>query len=168
MIGFTSLGRWRPEAFLAAADHLEDGRTVPHFGHLYDVPTVVDALRHTAGQVEAARCRAIETAERIVAHGWRFTTASGEVVVQGSVATAVTWEEFDRIEDLMGTYGADMAVALTDVERALDDLYAVIQTARRDPGARARPRIWRPLRPESDSRARRRRRRDLSPWCRDR
>ncbi len=168
MIGFRSLGRWRPEALLEAADRLEGGRAVPHFGHLYDVPMVVDALRHTAAQVTVARTRAIDTADRIFAQGWRFTTARDEVVIRETVATVVTYEELDRIEELMGIYGVNMAVALTDVEIALDELYTVIEAARRDPYARARPRMQRPLRPASGGRVCRNRRRDPWPLCCDR
>lgn len=168
MIGFRSLGRWRPEAMLEAAACLAGGRAVPHFGHLYDVPMVVDALRHAAGQVTAARDRAIDTADRILAQGWKFTTARNEVVIQEMVATVVTYDELDHIEDLMGIYGVNLAVALTDVEIALDELYAVIESARRDPNARARLRIRRPLRPAPGGRACRNRRRDPWPWCWDR
>lgn len=168
MIGFRSLGRWRPEVLLEAADRLEGGRLVPHFGHLYDVPMVIDALRHTAAQVTVARARAIDTADRIFAQGWRFTTARNEVVIQEIVATVITYEELDRIEEMMGIYGFSMAAALTDVEIALDDLYAVIEAARRDPNARVRPRVQRPLRPSSGGRTCRNRRQDPWPWCWDR
>ena len=167
MISFGSLGRWRPEALLAAADGLERGRAVPHFGHLHDVPVVVDALRHAAAQVTVARTRAIDTADRILAQGWRFTTARNEVVIQEMAATVVTYEEIDRIEDLMGIYGVNLAVALTDVEIALDELYAVIEAARRDPNVRARPRVQRPLRPASTGRGPGSRR-DPWPRCWDR
>ncbi|MFI5623486.1 hypothetical protein ACIA03_08480 [Nocardioides sp. NPDC051685] len=168
MISFRSLGRWRPEALLVAADGLEGGFAVPHFGHLYDVPMVVDALRRAAVQVEVARTRAIDTADRIFAHGWRFTTIGNEVVIQEMAASVVTYEELDRIEVLMGIYGATMAVALTDVEIALDELYAVLEAARRHPNARARPRVQRPLRTSSTGRACRDRRRDRWPCGWDR
>lgn len=168
MIGFRSLGRWRPEALLEAADRLEGGRAFPHFGHLYDVPMVVDALRQTAAQVAVARTRAIDTADQIFAQGWGFTAARNEVVIRESVVTVVTYEELDRIEDLMGEYGVAMASSLTDVEIALDELYAVIDAARRDPNARARPRMQRSLRPVSGGRGCRDRRRDPWSWCWDR
>jgi hypothetical protein len=140
MIGFRSLGRWRPESLLEAADHLEEGRAVAHFGHLYHVPVVVAALRHAADQVRLGRTRAFETADRIFAQGWTFRAAGGEVVIQEKVATAVTYEQLDSIERLLDIYAVNMAVALTEVETALNELYAVIGAARRDPDARARPR----------------------------
>lgn len=129
---------------------------------------VVDALRHTAARVRLARARAIDAADRSFAQGWRFTTARNEVVIQETVATLVTYEELDRIEDLMGIYGANMAVALTDVEIALDELYAVIEAARRDPNARVQPRVQRRLRPSSGGQACRNRRWVPWPWCWDR
>lgn len=168
MIGFRSLGRWRPEALLEAADGLEEGHAVPHFGHLYNVPAVVDALRHAAAQVKLARTRAIETAGLIFAQGWRFRAAGSEVLVQDVVAAMITCDELDRIEDLMGEYAGAMADALTDVEIALRELYVVIEAARRDPNARARPRIRRALRPASGGRACRNHRPDPWPWCWDR
>ncbi|MEU6137590.1 hypothetical protein [Nocardioides sp. NPDC047086] len=166
MIGFSSLGRWRPEALLAAADRLEQGQSVPHFGHLHDVPPVVDALRHAAAQVGTARDRAFELADQIVARGWTFRAAENEVIIQEMVATAVTYERLDHIETLMGIYVDNMATALTDVEVALNELYFVIATARRDPNARVHPGLPRRLR--SGRRTCRDRRRDPWSWCWDR
>jgi hypothetical protein len=168
MIGFRSLGRWRSEALLEAADRLEGGHAVAHFGHLHNVPVVVDALRHAAELVGAARNRAFETADLILAQGWRFRAAGNEVVVQEVIATEITYDELERIEDQMGVYAGAMADALTDIEIALDELYAVIEAARRAPDARGRPQVRRPLRPTSAGRACRDRRRDPWPWCWDR
>lgn len=150
---------------LAAADRLEEGGTIPNFGHLHNVVAVVGALRHAARQVRSARARALETADLIVAKGWGFLVADGDIVVRETSVTVITYDtELDRVEDLMSEYAAAMAAALTDVELALDELQTVIDASRRDPNARAHPRPRGPLRPTFSGPACRDRRHD--PWSR--
>lgn len=166
MIPFDDLGRWRPDALLWAADRLEDGETVHHFGHLHDVTAVIDALRHAATQIRAARVRAIETAETVTAQGWGFQIVGDDVVVQEKTTSVVTYgAELDRVEDLMAEYAGTIAGALTEIGVALDDLQAVIGASRQDPSARAHRRPRRPLRTTFPGPACRDHRRDPWPGC---
>ncbi|MGH3349547.1 MAG: hypothetical protein ACRDPS_02690 [Nocardioides sp.] len=169
MIPIDDLGRWRPDALLGAADRIEEGGAIPHFGHIHAVAAVVDAIRHAARQIQSARARALEAADLIVAKGWGFHDVDGDIVVRETSTTVITYDaELDRVEDLMSEYAAAMAAALTDVGIALDELQAVIDASRRDPNARAHPGARRPLRPISSGPAYRDRRHDPWPWCWDR
>ncbi|GGU38776.1 hypothetical protein [Nocardioides albus] len=169
MVPFDELGRWRPDALLGAADRLEDGDTIPHFGHLYNVAAVVEALRHAAVQIRSARARALGTADLIVARGWGFQIAGSDVVVQETSRTVITYDdELDRVEELMSEYAGAMADALTELGVALDELYAIIDASRRDPNRRSRLGVPRRPRPPSTGRRCRDRPRDPWPRCWDR
>lgn len=160
MFDFKALGRWRPDTLTAAADYLEAGRPLPHFGHLYNVSAVVEALRHCAARLRLVRIHAYEAAGVIFEQGWEFREEGDSIMVRGIGATNMACDsDLDHVDDLMTDYAANLADALTDAHTIAHDLRAVVRASTRDPNERLRVRAHRPLRPDSGGRVHRHRHR---------